>query len=132
MERPATSPSLTLLGSPQQYDPDENDQGDMKRLDKRHMTLTGGATYRQVAEWGIVRSTLLDDMLNNSNGIFRDLAWLYRFDSVRLASRRVSALRGTARINIAVITAFPNMKARVPAFAATSLKTAGRRMGKCV
>lgn len=72
--------SLTLSGSPQQYDPDDNDLGDMKGLDKRHMTLMGGATYQHSAEWGIVRTTLLGDMLNNSNGIFWDLAWLYRID----------------------------------------------------
>ncbi|WP_312241641.1 MipA/OmpV family protein [Pantoea sp.] len=72
--------SLTLLGSPQQYDPDDNDLGDMKRLDKRHMTLMGGATYNHVAEWGIVRTALLGDLLNNSNGVLWDLTWLYRFN----------------------------------------------------
>lgn len=72
--------SLTLLGSPQQYDPKDNDLGDMKALDKRRMTLMGGATYRHVAEWGIVRTALLGDVLNNSNGIIWDLTYLYRFD----------------------------------------------------
>lgn len=72
--------SLTLLGSPQQYDPDDNDLGDMKRLDKRHMTLMSGATYNHVAEWGIVRTSLLGDLLNNSNGVLWDLTWLYRFN----------------------------------------------------
>ncbi|QKJ87335.1 MltA-interacting protein MipA [Paramixta manurensis] len=72
--------SLTVLGGPQHYDPDENDRGDMKRLDKRHMTLLGGLAYRHVADWGIVRTTLAGDVLNNSNGILWDLAYLYRFD----------------------------------------------------
>lgn len=72
--------SLTLLGSPQKYDPGDNDLGDMKGLDKRRMTLMGGATYRHEAEWGILRTTLLGDVLNNSNGIIWDLGWLYRFD----------------------------------------------------
>lgn len=31
----------------------------MKGLDKRRMTLMGGATYRHTADWGIVRTSLL-------------------------------------------------------------------------
>ncbi|MFH8134699.1 MipA/OmpV family protein [Pantoea osteomyelitidis] len=77
--------SLTLLGSPQQYDPDDNDLGDMKGLDKRHMTLMAGATYRHVAEWGILRTALLGDVLNNSNGMLWDLTWLYRFNFGQLS-----------------------------------------------
>ncbi|OON40599.1 MltA-interacting protein MipA [Izhakiella australiensis] len=71
--------SLMLTGSPQQYDPDDADSGDMKALDKRRMTLMGGVAYRHTASWGIVRTTLLGDVLNNSNGIQWDLAYLYRF-----------------------------------------------------
>ncbi|PKH27041.1 MltA-interacting protein MipA [Enterobacterales bacterium CwR94] len=70
--------SLTLLGSPQQYDPKDNDLGDMKALDKRRMTLMGGLTYRHSADWGTVRTTLVGDVLNNSNGILWDLTYLYR------------------------------------------------------
>lgn len=77
---PQNQLSLTLLGSPQQYDPDDNDAGDMKRLDKRHMTLMGGATYRHTADWGIVRTALLGDLLNNSDGIIWDLTYLYRIE----------------------------------------------------
>ena len=72
--------SLTLLGSPQEYDPGDNDLGDMKGLDKRRMTLMGGATYRHTADWGIIRTSLLGDLLNNSNGIIWDLTYLYRFN----------------------------------------------------
>lgn len=72
--------SLTVLGSPQQYDPDDNDDGDMKTLNKRHMTLMAGASYNHIAEWGIVRTTLAGDVLNNSNGFIWDLAYLYRFE----------------------------------------------------
>ena len=77
---PQNQLSLTLLGSPQQYDPDDNDLGDMKSLDKRRMTLMAGGTYRHVAEWGILRTALLGDVLNNSNGIIWDLTYLYRFE----------------------------------------------------
>ena len=77
---PQNQLSLTLLGSPQQYDPADNDLGDMKGLDKRRMTLMAGGTYRHVADWGIVRTALLGDILNNSNGIIWDLTYLYRFN----------------------------------------------------
>jgi len=77
---PQNQLSLTLLGSPQQYDPDDNDLGDMKSLDKRRMTLMAGGTYRHVAQWGILRTALLGDVLNNSNGIIWDLTYLYRFE----------------------------------------------------
>lgn len=53
---PQNQLSLTLLGSPQQYDPGDNDLGDMKGLDKRRMTLMGGATYNHMAQWGILRT----------------------------------------------------------------------------
>jgi len=76
---PQNQLSLTLLGSPQEYKPSDNDLGDMKGLDKRRMTLMGGATYRHTADWGIVRTSLLGDVLNNSNGIIWDLTYLYRF-----------------------------------------------------
>jgi outer membrane protein len=76
---PQNQLSLTLLGSPQEYKPSDNDLGDMKGLDKRRMTLMGGATYRHTADWGIVRTSLLGDVLNNSNGMIWDLTYLYRF-----------------------------------------------------
>ncbi|ERK18062.1 MltA-interacting MipA [Pantoea sp. AS-PWVM4] len=72
--------SLTVLGSPQQYDPKDNDLSDMKRLDKRRMTLMAGASYRHISQWGILRTALLGDVLNNSNGVMWDMTWLYRFD----------------------------------------------------
>ncbi|MEJ4044433.1 MipA/OmpV family protein [Erwinia sp. SLM-02] len=72
--------SLTVLGSPQNYDPDDADDGDMKSLNKRHMTMMAGFSYRHMADWGIVRTTLAGDVLDNSNGIIWDLTYLYRFE----------------------------------------------------
>lgn len=77
--------SLTVLGSPQNFDPDDVDDGDMKSLNKRHMTLMGGVAYRHSADWGIVRTTLVGDMLDNSNGIIWDLTYLYRFEFGRFS-----------------------------------------------
>jgi len=77
---PQNQLSLTLAGWAQQYDPDDNDLGAMKGLDKRRMTLMGGVEYRHLADWGIVRTNLLGDVLGNSDGIVWDLSYLYRFD----------------------------------------------------
>lgn len=72
--------SLTVLGSPQSYDPKDADDSDMKALNKRRMTLMAGASYRHSADWGIVRTTLVGDVLDNSNGLIWDLTYLYRFE----------------------------------------------------
>ena len=72
--------SLTLAGSAQEYDPGDNDLGNMNGLDKRRMTLMGGVEYRHIADWGIVRTNLLGDVLGKSDGIVWDLTYLYRFD----------------------------------------------------
>lgn len=72
--------SLTVLGSPQNFDPDDTDDRQLKTLDKRRMTLMGGVAYRHTADWGIVRTVLAADMLDNSNGYQWDLTYLYKFD----------------------------------------------------
>ncbi|MEI2264279.1 MipA/OmpV family protein [Erwinia sp. CGal63] len=71
--------SLTILGSPQNFDPDDTDNKQLKALDKRHMTLMGGVAYRHTAEWGTVRTVLAGDLLDNSDGFIWDLTYLYRF-----------------------------------------------------
>lgn len=77
---PTNQLSLTVLGSPQNFDPNDVDDGDMRELNKRRWTLMGGLAYRHSADWGIVRTTLVGDMLDNSNGIIWDLTYLYRFE----------------------------------------------------
>ncbi|MGE9550007.1 MipA/OmpV family protein [Erwinia amylovora] len=71
--------SLTILGSPQNFNTDDTKNKQLKKLDNRHMTLMGGLAYRHVANWGIVRTVLAGDMLGNSDGFQWDLAYLYRF-----------------------------------------------------
>lgn len=77
---PQNQLSLTLAGSAQRYDPDDNDLGAMKGLDERRMTMMGGLEYRHIADWGIVRTNLLGDVLGKSDGIVWDLTYLYRFE----------------------------------------------------
>ena len=71
--------SLTVLGSPQNFNPDDTRDKQLKSLDKRHMTMMGGLAYRHTADWGIIRTVLAADMLDNSDGYLWDLTWLYRF-----------------------------------------------------
>ncbi|MFG6074915.1 MipA/OmpV family protein [Erwinia sp. OPT-41] len=71
--------SLTVLGSPQNFDPDDTDNKQLKALDKRHMTLMGGLAYRHTADWGTIRTVLAGDMLDNSDGYIWDLTYLYSF-----------------------------------------------------
>ncbi|WP_034915234.1 MipA/OmpV family protein [Erwinia sp. 9145] len=77
--------SLTILGSPQQFDTDDTDNKQLKQLDNRHMTALAGATWRHNAEWGTVRTTVAADVLDNSNGYIWDLAYLYRFQFGQLS-----------------------------------------------
>ncbi|MCX8955893.1 MipA/OmpV family protein [Erwinia psidii] len=71
--------SLTVMGSPQGFDTDHTDDNQLKKLDNRHMTLMAGLDYRHIADWGMVRTSLVGDALGNSNGYQWDVAWLYRF-----------------------------------------------------
>ncbi|MGV3344310.1 MipA/OmpV family protein [Enterobacteriaceae bacterium LUAb1] len=71
--------SLTILGSPLGFDPKDDDLAEMKGLDKRRMTVMGGFSYlHRTPAWGTLRALLTGDMLDNSNGIAGDIAWLYR------------------------------------------------------
>ncbi|WP_099704848.1 MULTISPECIES: MipA/OmpV family protein [unclassified Erwinia] len=76
--------SLILTASPQQFDPDDARSNAMRALDKRRLTMMGGVAYRHSASWGMVRTALIGDMLNNSNGIQWDMAYLYRFEFGRI------------------------------------------------
>lgn len=76
---PQDSLSLTVLGSPQHFDPKDSDSSAMKKLNKRRMTMMGGVAWRHSADWGIIRTALVGDLLDNSNGLQWDLAYLYRF-----------------------------------------------------
>ncbi|AUX72878.1 MipA/OmpV family protein [Erwinia pyrifoliae] len=105
--------SLTVIGSPQNYDPDDADDADMKSLNKRRMTLMGGLAYRHSADWGIVRTTLAGDMLDNSNGIIWDVAYLYRFEVGQFSlTPGIGALWSSARQNRYYYGVTPNESQR--------------------
>ncbi|PVZ85003.1 MltA-interacting protein MipA [Serratia sp. S1B] len=73
--------SVIVLYSPLNFKPGDSDDDRMKQLDKRRSTLMGGMAYSYNADWGTIRSTLVGDVLNNSNGLVGDVAYLYRFQT---------------------------------------------------
>lgn len=69
--------SVTATYIPFGFDPDDSDDHQMKRLNKRRGTLMGGLAYSHVEDWGTLRATFNGDVLNNSNGLVADAAYLY-------------------------------------------------------
>lgn len=64
-----------------QFKPGDSDDKALKRLDKRHPTMMVGADYAYTADWGVIRTSLSVDALDNSNGVLGEVAYLYRFRS---------------------------------------------------
>lgn len=69
--------SATASYIPFGYDPDDSDDHQMKQLNKRRGTLMGGLAYSHIEDWGTLRATFNGDVLNNSNGLVADAAYLY-------------------------------------------------------
>ncbi|NHB88831.1 MipA/OmpV family protein [Photorhabdus tasmaniensis] len=72
--------SLDVYYYPQSFSPKDNEDKQLKKLDKRRDTMMGGFSYRHSEDWGILRSSFAADTLSNSKGIRVDLAYLYDFD----------------------------------------------------
>lgn len=72
--------SVTAFYSPLGFKPGDNDDRQMKLLDKRRGTLLAGLAYSHSAPWGGVRTVLAGDTLGYSDGIVWDNTYLYRFE----------------------------------------------------
>ncbi|MDN0086610.1 MipA/OmpV family protein [Yersinia nurmii] len=64
---------------PLNFKPGDSDDWRMKQLDKRRSTLMAGVSYAHTEDWGIIRTAISGDMLDNSNGLIGDVAYLYKF-----------------------------------------------------
>ena len=73
--------SLTAYYSPLRYRPNDSDDNAMRSLDKRNSTVMAGLSYAHFTNYGFLRTVLSGDILNNSNGIVWDTAWLYRYNT---------------------------------------------------
>ncbi|MGC6386977.1 MipA/OmpV family protein [Ewingella sp. S1.OA.A_B6] len=71
--------SLTATYLPFGFNPSDSDDSQMKRLDKRRGTLMGGLAYSHNEDWGTLRTTFNGDVLDNSDGLVADVAYLYAF-----------------------------------------------------
>ena len=69
--------ALNLFYSPLHFRPSKSDDHQMKELDKRRSTMMGGLSYKHIADWGTIRTSFSADMLNTSNGLYADAAYLY-------------------------------------------------------
>ncbi|AKJ42593.1 MipA/OmpV family protein [Pragia fontium] len=72
--------SLDVYYSPLHFRPSKSDDHQMKQLDKRRSTMMGGIGYKHIADWGILRTSIAADMLNTSNGLRAEGAYLYAFN----------------------------------------------------
>lgn len=72
--------SIMAAYSPLHFKPRDSDDIQLRQLDRRKSTAMAGLSYTHATEqYGFLRTALLADVLDNSNGFVWDLAWLYRY-----------------------------------------------------
>ncbi|WP_058909773.1 MipA/OmpV family protein [Entomohabitans teleogrylli] len=75
--------SITAFYSPTYFKPKDSDNRQLRQLDRRKSTMMAGLTYTHDTPYGYLRTTLVGDTLDNSNGIIWDIGWLYRYTNAR-------------------------------------------------
>lgn len=71
--------SITAYYSPWQFKPKDSDNNQLRHLDRRKATMMAGLSYVHNTPYGFLRTLLAGDVLDNSNGITWDTAWLYAY-----------------------------------------------------
>lgn len=71
--------SLIATSSAHQFDSSHNHIDAMKRLSKRHLTMMMGGQWIHNASWGVVKTALTGDVLDQSNGFNWDSNYHYSF-----------------------------------------------------
>lgn len=71
--------SVTAYWQPLYFKPGDSDDRQLLLLDKRKSTMMAGISWSHHTQYGFLRTTLAGDVLDNSNGIVWDAAWLYRY-----------------------------------------------------
>lgn len=69
--------SIIATSSFQQFKPSKTDDQQLKQLDKRRITLMMGGEWTHIAQWGVFKTALTGDVLNESNGLMWDTNWHY-------------------------------------------------------
>ncbi|WP_140187639.1 MipA/OmpV family protein [Providencia stuartii] len=75
---------VTTYYSPLHYRPKDSQDDAMRNLDSRNSTLMVGLSYVHNNQYGFLRTILAGDILDNSNGIIWDSAWLYHYKMDKL------------------------------------------------
>lgn len=72
---------LSVMGywSPMYFKPGDSDNSQLRRLDKRKSTVMAGISWMHHTQYGSLRTALSGDILDNSNGVVWDTAWVYRY-----------------------------------------------------
>ncbi|WP_218074133.1 MipA/OmpV family protein [Escherichia coli] len=71
--------SVMAYWSPMYFKPDDSNDYRLRWLDNRKSTLMAGISWSHNTSYGFLRTSLAADVLNNSNGVVGDVAWLYRY-----------------------------------------------------
>lgn len=72
---------LSVMGywSPMYFKPGDSDNSQLRKLDKRKSTVMAGVSWMHHTQYGSLRTALSGDILDNSNGVVWDTAWVYRY-----------------------------------------------------
>lgn len=70
--------SLTASWMPLEFDPKDNDDRVMKKLDKRDSTAMAGAAWYHHERWGSIKVSAAADILDNSNGWVGEVALFHQ------------------------------------------------------
>ncbi|EPC4490434.1 outer membrane protein [Serratia sp. BIGb0234] len=84
LNMPKDQISIITYYSPLGFDPDDSNNSQMKKLDKRDGTLMAGMAFTHKEKWGVIRASLAGDTLDNSNGVVGDVAFLYPIKAGKL------------------------------------------------
>ncbi|SFT59521.1 outer membrane protein [Kosakonia arachidis] len=71
--------SITAYYSPFRFKPKDSNNNQLRQLDLRKATMMAGLSYIHNTPYGFLRTTLAGDVLDNSNGMTWDAAWLYAY-----------------------------------------------------
>ncbi|WP_233148883.1 MipA/OmpV family protein [Shimwellia pseudoproteus] len=75
------SDKLSVMANfaPQYFRPKDSDNRQLRQLNHRRPTVMAGLSYVHISQYGALRTSLAGDILDNSNGIVWDTAWLYSY-----------------------------------------------------
>ncbi len=71
--------SLMAYWSPLYFKPGDSNDRQLRRLDKRKSTVMAGLSWSHHTTYGSLRTSLATDILDNSDGVVGDVAWLYHY-----------------------------------------------------